>query len=789
VPRVIEVDPVAAIMLAVLVALWLSAAVTAIVVGVRRDAASKALAIELGRQRALLESMPAVAMLVGTDGRMSGDPRVAGWLGLRAMPATVAEIAAAEGGIAVVDAEGLVADIAAANLGGRPFMRALHLAGTERVLMAQGGLAPLALGQGVLVWLFDQSDSEAQIRRLGEDADRISDALDSCLALIEAAPFPMWHRGPDLKLALVNSAYVNAVEGGSAEQVVTRGVELVDGTDGRGPGSTALAARDSGRVSVNVMPVTLGGQRRTMRIVDVPMGEHGVAGYAVDIQEIEQIRTELGSFQSAQRDLFDHLSAGVAQFAPDRSLVFYNQNFLRLFSIRPEWLNDAPEFDRILERMRETQSLPESRDFPGWKTERRAWFNAVVAIDENWSLPGGRHLRVVAQPLPNGGLLLLFEDRSEQVQLTSARDTLLRVRTATFDNLFEAIGVFAADGRLHIWNSRFGETWGLSEADLAQNLRVDAMVEMVAERLADPSRAQLIRDLVRIATVDRQRRTGRMSLADGRHFDFAVVPLPDGNALFTLLDITASRGIEEALRERAEALEEADRLKTAFVANMSYELRVPLTSIAGFAEMLDGGYAGELPEVAGEYVRAILTSVGRLGALIEDVLDLTQGAAGHLPLAEEILDIGALLHEAVLGAEAAADAKPLTLAVEIEPDLGRIHGDPRRLRQAIDHVLSNAILYTPPHGRVRLTAYAEGQEEIIVRVVDNGEGMDEEQLARIFDPYPRLDGNREEGKPMIGVGLPLTRQLVAAHGGEISLDSEPGQGTRVLIRFRRRLAA
>jgi hypothetical protein len=96
---------------------------------------------------------------------------------------------------------------------------------------------------------------------------------------------------------------------------------------------------------------------------------------------------------------------------------------------------------------------------------------------------------------------------------------------------------------------------------------------MVAERLADPSRAQLIRDLVRIATVDRQRRTGRMSLADGRHFDFAVVPLPDGNALFTLLDITASRGIEEALRERAEALEEADRLKTAFVANMSYELQ------------------------------------------------------------------------------------------------------------------------------------------------------------------------------------------------------------------------
>jgi signal transduction histidine kinase len=436
--------------------------------------------------------------------------------------------------------------------------------------------------------------------------------------------------------------------------------------------------------------------------------------------------------------------------------------------------------------MRETQNLPESRDFPGWKAERRGWFNAVEAIEENWTLPGGRHLRVVGQPLPNGGLLLLFEDRTEQIQLTGARDTLLRVRTATFDNLFEAIGVFAADGRLHSWNNRVREIWGLSESSLAQNLRVDAMADLVASRLADPSRALLIRDLVRIATVDRQQRSGQIALADGRQFDFAVVPMPDGNALFTLLDVTASRGIEEALRERAEALEEADRLKTAFVANMSYELRVPLTSIAGFAELLDGGYAGTLPDTATEYVTAILTSVGRLGSLIEDVLDLTQGAAGNLPLAEEHVEIAVLLHEAIEAAAPAASARPLTLAVDIAADIGIMRGDPRRLRQIIDHVLANAITYTAPNGRVRITAYAEG-EEVIWRIADNGQGMDAEQRARIFDHYPRIDAHGGENKPVIGIGLPLTRQLVEAHGGRVVLESEPGKGTTVTIHFRRRL--
>ena len=204
-------------------------------------------------------------------------------------------------------------------------------------------------------------------------------------------------------------------------------------------------------------------------------------------------------------------------------------------------------------------------------------------------------MRVVAQPLPDGGLLTIFEDRTEQIQLASARDTLLRVRTATFDNLFEAVGVFASDGRLNLWNNRFKELWGLEEEQLAGHPRVDALTPLLAPKLKRASHAGLVRELVRSATVERKQRTGRVSLIDGREFEFAAVPLPDGNALFTMLDISDSRKVEAALRDRNEALEEADRLKTAFVSNMSYELRTPLTSIGGFAEMLAEGYGGALP--------------------------------------------------------------------------------------------------------------------------------------------------------------------------------------------------
>jgi signal transduction histidine kinase len=117
------------------------------------------------------------------------------------------------------------------------------------------------------------------------------------------------------------------------------------------------------------------------------------------------------------------------------------------------------------------------------------------------------------------------------------------------------------------------------------------------------------------------------------------MPLPDGNGLLIALDITDSQKAEDALRERNAALIEADHLKTRFLANMSYEFRTPLTSIGGFAEMLQMGLGGDLSDSGREYVEAILTSVTRLSGQIETVLDLSQSEAGMLPLARESVDI------------------------------------------------------------------------------------------------------------------------------------------------------
>jgi signal transduction histidine kinase len=647
--------------LAAALGLWLALAAWALAAGLILRRRARLSLDGAARQDSLAELSPALALIVHGDNRIEGTTRLAMLLGFTEMPTTLAALEAQECGLVSGEAAALAADINGAREGGKSFMRPVTPNGSERTLLMIGQPAPRAVAtRGVIVWVIDATRNQGEMNRLRSDADRAGQAFRTLSRLIEAAPVPMWHRGPDLRLTLVNRAYVDAVDASDAEDAVTRGVELVEGGRGIGPIAAAAAARDAGEVRERIVPAIIGGARRAMRIVDVPLGQAGVAGYAIDTDDLERARADFRRFVETQRDTLDRLSAGVAQFDADHTLSFSNLPFQRMFALRPEWLADRPEFDRVLDRLREAGRIPEARDFPQWKREKRGWFtNPAGAAEESWLLPDGKHLRVVAQPLPDAGLLVIFEDRTEQVQLLSARDTLLRVREATFDNLFEAVGTFAADGRLNLWNSRFRDVWDLDEDFLASFPRIDALADAAAPLIAGAEGAKTIREAVRAATMERQARTGQISLTDGRHFEYSGVPLPDGNALLIMLDITDRHRVESGLRERADTLEASGKQRTAYVANMSYELRQPLTSIAGFAEMLEHGYAGTLSERGGEYVAAILEAVRRLDVQVDQVLAIAERDAG-IGRAGEI-DYSALLRAIAVRHE---------LAENVPDDLG-----------------------------------------------------------------------------------------------------------------------
>lgn len=771
-------------LIALLLAAW-SALAAAALLGARqrqrKAEASQRLARRLGR---MVEESPALPMLVRADGRIEAPARLAGWFGLDAMPGYLSEL---DGG-SDADPRGLdeyqlslLSDaVRTTQKTGAPFRLTLVARGAATALGARGSLADpqISPAGAALVWFFDQSEAEAELARLRHDSDNARADFAGLSGLIEAAPLPMWFRGRDLALRLVNSAYVRAVGARNSGDVVSAGTELVEPVDGVGPRDAAATALRRGMPVERIVSATIGAQRRALRVIDLPLGNDGVAGYAVDIEDMEELTRQFRRFRAAQRQMLDTMSAAVAQFDEARNLVFVNQPFLRLFSVSPAFVADTPPFDRVLDRLRDGGRLPEVRDFPEWRRERQGWFLSREAREEPWHLSDGTHLRVVAQPMPDGGLLMIFEDRTEQLQLSATRDTLLRTRTATFDNLFESLAVFGPDSRLQLWNRRFAADWGLDEEVLGTHPRADVILAHISGKLRRPSQVATIAQVIEAATLERRQQTGRLALADGRTLAFGGVPLPDGNGLLTVLDVTDSQKAETMLRERNAALVEADAVKTRFIANMSYEFRTPLTSIRGFAEMLEGGLAGELPEAARDYVTAILASVDRLGEQIETVLDLSQGEAGTLPVAREPVALFELLTQVVTERAERIGAAGLTLDLRGSDAVGTVAGDAPRLRRAFGHLVDNAIEATAAGGRILVETSRRPDRKVRVVVSDNGRGMEPAQLARAIEGLA-APGEGTDRRP--GLGLQLVRRLIDAHGGTIEIASEPGQGTSAVI--------
>ncbi len=764
--------------------LWLGIAALLSLMAARRLRSASEISAAALANATLLALAPARPLLVRPGGQIEVDEQLQRELGFDpGKPlCTLDQLAGETRGIAAEDLAALSEAVEMARGSAGRLTRKVRANGSSRIFDVRGGPAPAPEPAGtLLLWFVDASAREDEEARLALKVHQTEDALGSLTQLIESAPFPMWYRGPDLSLGLVNRAFVEAVEGRDAADVINRGSELVDAEGEDGGIAHARRALDSGRVQSRMQPAIIRGERRMLKIVDVPLSTGTVAGFAVDVQDLEDARAELSRHIQGQRELADRMTAGTAQFDPDRSLSFFNRPFAAIAQLDPEWLGESPEFERVIERMRDNHRLPETRDFPAWKEERTGWFlSPDEVIEEEWMLANGDHVRVVAQPLPDGGLRLFLEDRTEQLRLASARDTLLRVRAATFDNLFEAISVFASDGRLSLWNRRFSEDWEFNEEWLTRHPRVDELVPAMARKLVNPTAAAQIREMVRQTTNERQSSSGRLNMTDGRHFEFAAVPLPDGNALFTMVDVTDSSRIEAALRERAEALEQADRVKTDFVANMSYELRTPLTSIGGFAELLAAGYAGDLSPKGADYVSAILESVERLSKLINDVLDLTTTDTRGVTLERERVDIAGLCRSALETARPRALEKAQKLEATIDPSAGFVFGDARRLRESIENVLGNAIAYTDRKGRIVLAASGD-DEQVVLVISDNGSGIAPEDIPKVFNRFDRVVEAGVRGEAALGLGLPLTRQFIEAHGGTVELMSEQGKGTTVTI--------
>ena len=622
-----------------------------------------------------------------------------------------------------------------------------------------------------LVWFLDvtaQSDALAQV-----EAER-----DDFSALLDALPLPVWARNRHLELIYCNRAFAQAV-GRDRAEVLSEGIEL-PGT-ALAEASRALAGRalEEAQPQSETHHVVVSGERRLLDLVELPFAQSMLAGLARDLTPVEEVQGELDRHIDAHAEILESLGSGIAILGPDLRLKFFNNAYAQMFRLDEAFLTGEPHWMDILESLRERRMLPEQSDFPAYKEDQVRRLSAVIEPSEELlHIPDGSTIRLTITPHPFGGVLLSFEDVTDRLALERSYNTLIAVQRETLNNLYEGVAVYGSDGRLKLFNPAFARIWNLPLDFLETEPHIRDLVPRSRDFFDVPDEAwPKVMDKIAASVTEPEMSSGRHERADGSVLDTAQVPLPDGNCLFTFLDVTDSIRVERALRERNEALETTDRLKSEFLANVSYELRTPLNAIVGFAEILENQFFGELNERQLEYSRAIVESSQRLLALINDILDLATIEAGYLRLDLGTVDVASLLESIKTLGHERARSRGIEFELVCAPDVGELVADERRVKQALFNLVSNAFKFTPEGGRVTVEA-GRIDGEVQLMVSDTGIGIPQEEHARVFGKFER--GSTQGRQSGAGLGLSLVKSLIELHGGWVELESEPDQGTRVI---------
>jgi len=279
---------------------------------------------------------------------------------------------------------------------------------------------------------------------------------------------------------------------------------------------------------------------------------------------------------------------------------------------------------------------------------------------------------------------------------------------------------------------------------------------------------------------------GIINRADNRLIEFTTVPLPDGGVLVSYFDVTDTVQVENALREKNAALEQAEQLKTDFLANVSYQLRTPLNAIMGFAEILNNEYFGELNEKQKEYSSGIHDAGDRLVGLIDDILDLATIEAGYLDLIMEPFNVYKTLKGLHELTKEWGLKKSITVNIDCAEDIGMLQADERRIKQIMLNLIHNSLNFTPEKGAITIAAKRE-EENVILTVRDTGVGISNQDMERIFEPFERIaieqrtDTSSNALSRGAGLGLSIVKNITELHNGAISIESELGKGTAVHI--------
>ena len=410
---------------------------------------------------------------------------------------------------------------------------------------------------------------------------------------------------------------------------------------------------------------------------------------------------------------------------------------------------------------------------------RRPFRGFVVRLDYPNSVT--KHIRLNGEPrFAADGSFLGYIGTGQDVTWEVVSDSKLKDAIEASSSAFV---VFDSDDRLVMCNAKFRRFYSALtgvEPELGTTFR--ALCRRATDHLPmEPVERErwhaerLAHHRCTASSIEVRMPNDRWALIDDRR-------TADGGAMLLITDITELKAREAQLLGMRDAALRADHAKTRFLATMSHELRTPLNAILGFADVMRQEMFGQVGSPRYRQYLDDIHSAGKyLLGVISDVLDTARIQSGDMRLGDEPVEIGPVIRESLGMVTDRARTGGVSVGAEYAADLPRFRADPVRLRQILTNLLTNAVKFTPPGGRVAVRADLDAEGRLAISVKDTGIGMSSDEIQVALTPFGQVANPMTRTQDGTGLGLPLAKTLTELHGGELEIVSTPGAGTAVTV--------
>ena len=539
----------------------------------------------------------------------------------------------------------------------------------------------------------------------------------------------------------------------------------------------AQRALDRSRPSA-MRRVRAGGQ-----VIDIASDPLPTGGWTMAINDISLL---VGAEDEARRragmlhSIVEAIPHGICVYSADRHVTMFNRAYTDVMTGAPLNIGDS-----LAEVIRRRAAAGEyGAGDPDQVYLQQMAFDVTRPQARKRRRPNGSSIDIRTSPLPDGSYISVVTDITPLTEAEAEVSRRAEELAVMLASIRHGVLLWGPDQRLMASNATASQLLSQSPGQLASGQTLGSIVANMLARGVFGSGWVAQTESEALLTADRSVPYQQQLISSsGRVLDFRSDPTPTGGWVSTVTDVTEARAAQDELRRAKDAAEAANQAKSRFLATMSHELRTPLNAVIGFSDALLQEAGNPSRDRIIEYAGQINGAGRQLLGLINIILDVARIESGRFDFASDAVDVARLIRTCIRQSDAAAQAAEIAVIADVADDVPQIRGDERRLQQALNHLLSNAVKFTESGGTVTVGASLLPDGRLLLFVRDTGIGIPEQDLERVFEPFTQLDGSLSRRFQGAGLGLYVSRALVSGHGGELTLRSLPGTGTLAEIRL------